>query len=72
MTHPVPKWLAKEYGGAHEFRSLKRHQLRDLVKALDELRMGCAYFPCHEFPIDKIAEQVAILKDALSVKKWGE
>lgn len=68
----VPRYVSERYeGGAHGFRSEKRRQAKRLRKLLGELRMGCAYFPCTERPIDEITRQLDIIQKAISVKEWG-
>ena len=61
------------YATAHEFRSEKRRQVRAALKALDELRMGCAYHPdSGGFPVPHLIAQLELLKDAMTVKRWGK
>lgn len=61
------------YATAHEFRSEKRKQVRAAIKALEELRMGCAYHPdSGGFPVPHLCAQLELLKDAMSVKRWGK
>lgn len=71
MTKPVPKFIAREHGSAHQFRAQKRWLVRAMDHTLDELRTGCAYFPGGSKPVEIIAEQLQLLKHNLSVKKWG-
>lgn len=73
MSRLVPKFVTEQYeGGARGFRAEKRRQLAAVKKAVEELRTGCAFFPCAEHPVNKIDEQLCILTAALSVKNWGK
>ena len=69
----VPKHIASQYeDGSHGFRKEKRSQVRELKRILDKLRLGCAYFPCGEGPIEIIENQMNVILDAVSVKHWGK
>jgi hypothetical protein len=68
----VPAYVARQYvGGAHGFRMTKRAQLKTLIKAYAELRVGSAFFPGGTEPLEKIDEQLKALEQSLSVKNWG-
>ena len=45
MSQSSTKYPAHAYPSARAFKAKKRADLRAFVKAYDELRMGCAYFP---------------------------
>lgn len=61
------------YASVHEFRALKRRQVRAVLKALEELRMGCAYLPdSGGFRVPHLIAQFELLKDAMTVKRWGK
>ena len=68
----IPPFITKQYpDGARGFKKEKRWQLRLLLKALDNLREGSAYFPSgtkHIFEIESACEE---LQDELSAKRWG-
>lgn len=73
MSHPVPKFISKQYkGGARGFRREKRRQLRELNKALNALRKGCMYFPSGARHVHEISLRIAALFDDLSRKNWGQ
>lgn len=67
----VPKHVAERFGSARAFRARARTLVRELDKQVEDLRLGCAYFPTGSKPLEKIAEQVSLLRTELSVKKWG-
>lgn len=70
--HDIPRYVTEKYkNGARGFKSQKRQQLRQLKKALNDLRIGCAFFPCAMDPVDAIAERVQYLERELSIKNWG-
>jgi len=72
MSKPVPSHISRKYKqGAHGFRAEKRRQGMALDKALDDLRFGCAFFPCGSEPIEKIDELIAVIRQSISVKNWG-
>jgi hypothetical protein len=57
-------------GTLREWKGTKRRQFRDVLKAVDVFRHGCAYVPGfvdHEPPLSKALEG---WKDAMSVKNW--
>jgi hypothetical protein len=61
------------YKSAHDFKSDKRSEVRKAIKAVSELRMGCAYFPDSDgFPVPHLLKQLEMLKDAMTVKRWGK
>ena len=73
MSHPVPTYVAKQYGGARGFRSEKRKQLRALNKLLGEFRCGCAFFPNDgALAVSVIEENLDALAKSLSVETWGK
>lgn len=60
------------YKTAHEFRSEKRKEVRQALKALEQLRLGCAYLPdSGSWNVPHIIAAVELLKDAMTVKRWG-
>jgi len=53
-----------------EFKSKKRTQLREAVKALRECRLGCAFMPSGR----EVVRALKLTEDAIekcSVKNWG-
>ena len=63
-----PYW-SFEYNNAREFRAKKREEVREALKALDELRIACVYTPAQ----DQILNAIKNLEDAkylMSVKQW--
>lgn len=67
-----PRGMCKKYGSHRNFKQLKRKQLRAVVKALDDLRFGCAYLerPAYRTVI-RLDNEASDLKEQLSVKTWG-
>lgn len=73
MAVRVPKHISQRYAdGAHGFRMEKRNLLRILDKILRDFRTGSTHFPCGSEPVDIIQDQIEILKQGLSVRKWGK
>ena len=60
-----------DYASARAFRAAKRRDVRNALKAMDELRVGCAFLPpgayMNVLAADKLLEDV---KAMLSVKRW--
>lgn len=73
MLKPVkiPAYIVEKYGSARRFKETKRRQLIALEKALDALRIGCAFLPTRATRVDAIAAEVESLRQELSVKEWG-
>lgn len=73
MREKIPEYVLRSDGvtSSRDFRALKRAQAREVEKALDKLRIGCAYTP--EGP--KICDGIQFLLERyrwlLSVKEWG-
>lgn len=44
----VPRFIAKQYGGARRFRAQHREAIRNAIYWLDRARNGCAYSPAHQ------------------------
>lgn len=68
---PIPKSVAQLYGSARAFRQTKRRALRQLIKALDELRLGCAHYPNGARAVEAINYEATLLQQELSVENWG-
>lgn len=63
-----PYW-AKEYKSARDFRKKKRGDVRRALKALDELRLGCAFTPAQS-QIEEAEKHLELAKELMSVKRW--
>lgn len=72
MDKRIPKHVVAVYGSAHAFRAEKRKQVRAAIKAVDALRMGCAFFPCTERPVEAAALALENIRRSLTVKEWGK
>lgn len=68
----VPKFISEQYaGGSHEFRSRKRHAIRVILKQIEVLRLGSAFFPNGANTVDRMQQAAERIKYELSVKNWG-
>lgn len=67
----VPAHVVAMHGSARAFKALKRRQLRQVQKALDALRTGCAFFPCGSGPIDEASKALTEIESAICEKSWG-
>lgn len=67
----VPPHVAKQYGSARAFKAAKRSQLKRVLRELDDLRNGCAYFPCGSGPVDAAGKALHQIKDSICAKYWG-
>lgn len=67
-----PRSMCEKYGSHRNFKQLKRKQLRAVIKAMDDLRFGCAYLkrPAYRTVI-RLDHEANDLKQQLSVKVWG-
>lgn len=68
----LPDYLLKnmKLSGSREYKTLKRTELREVLKAIDKFRRGCAWIPpLHEFNL--VAANLERMKQAMSVKEWG-
>lgn len=54
-----------------EWKSRKRKQIREVIKAIKKMRLGCAFFPNGKTEIDELEEKAEQLKRVLSVDNWG-
>jgi len=68
----LPKYLLDNTGcsTSREFKSMKRQELKNVMKAMDELERGAFFLP--EFQkFDDARKALKDLKEAMSVKNWG-
>ena len=64
-----PYWA---YKTKRDFKQQKRKDLRQLIRALNQYRLGCAFTgdaACNAF--DRINKDIEIIKKAIAVKEWG-
>ena len=71
-SNNFPDWLKPK----REFKAKKRAEIRAALKAIDDLRGGCAYMPTvgrFTSPqiVEDIARQLKELAEACSEKEWG-
>ena len=56
---------------SRKFKSLKRKQLREVFKAMDDLRLACAHFPNSTTDFDAANKALNSIKHDISVNNWG-
>ena len=68
----APKWLLTQEGMTtqRQWRQRKRADMRALMYALDDLRLGCVYMPKY-LSIKRVSDQLDIVAHAVSVREWG-
>jgi hypothetical protein len=66
-----PKHITQDYGDGRSFKSSKRQEAFALKRALDELRLGCAFIPGGSRRVEIITEQITALRQEISAKEWG-
>ena len=67
-----PKWLLEREGiTTRQWKAMKRKELREVIKAFDYYRLGCAYCPGINGEVITIGKSLDKLKQSLSVKEWG-
>ena len=71
VTEKLPEHMSKEYGSMHNFRMIKREEIREVLKTIDYLRMGCAYARDIAYQVQELDDIAKRIKDSLSVKNWG-
>ena len=71
MAVQLPEHVIADWGSARNFREDKRRLVREMAQTLDELRVGCAYFPNGSRGVENIMYELEILKRELSIKSWG-
>lgn len=55
-----------------QWKAHKRKQLQAVIRAVDELRCGCVYFPFDgQHLVGNLDSDSQQLKELLSVKNWG-
>lgn len=68
----VPKFIAEGFhDGSHGFRKSKRRSIRAILRQIDFLCLGCAYFPNGNKDVDILRRAAERIKEDVSVKKWG-
>ena len=69
----VPKYVADQYpGGRRGFKATKRRDLRAAIKALEELRLGCACFPDGgSVHVEYAARALASIHKQINARRWG-
>lgn len=64
-----PDWA---YKTKRAFKQQKREDLRQLIRALNQYRLGCAHTGVEAYKaLERIERDVEIIKKAISVKEWG-
>lgn len=68
----APDWLLEqEQITQRQWRVRKRRDLKNLIAAYNEYRMGCAYCPGKNGEVGTIGKLLDELKESHSIKKWG-
>lgn len=68
----APDWLLeREKITQRKWRQMKRRDLRKLIAAFDQYRMGSAYCPGTNGEVGAIGKLLNELKESHSIKKWG-
>ena len=71
MSRIIPKWLREKLGvTGRQWKSQKRQQLKDIIKAVSVYENGCAYAPNYD-ETRKLRKILKDMKKAHSVKEWG-
>lgn len=68
----APDWLLeRDKITQRQWRKMKRRDLKNLIAAFDEYRIGSAYCPGKNGEVGIIGKLLAELKTSHSIKKWG-
>jgi hypothetical protein len=66
----IPRWILEQHcETSRQFASRKRKELREVLRALDTFRIGCAYVPKYE-AMERVEEGLEAMKEAMEVKHW--
>jgi hypothetical protein len=66
-----PQWLLKREGiSQRQWESRKRKELKNVIKAFGEYRMGCAYCPGTEGEVGEIEKLLTKLQELHKCKNW--
>jgi hypothetical protein len=70
----IPKWLLEEENlTSRGWKQRKRRELRQAIKAMEHVRLGCAYTPNVDgVSIGEIMQHLNKLSMAWSQKEWGK
>lgn len=63
-----PNWA---YPSKRVWRSHVRKRIKRTLKAIDDLSVGCAFYPGETGEVRRARAAIERLKDATSIKKWG-
>ena len=67
------KWICNQTRlTSREWKSRKRKEIREVIKAFEIYRLGCYYTPDGEGEVGQIDEALKSIKQKLSVKNWGK
>lgn len=67
----VPNHIVKQYGSAHAFKAHKRALVKQMRTLLNDLALGCAFFPDGGANVSRMQYELKVLAAELSVKSWG-
>ena len=68
----APDWLLLQEGITNrQWKSRKRKELKEVIRAFDNYRTGCAYCPGEDGEADQLGKLLEQMKEAHSVKEWG-
>lgn len=68
----APDWLLeRDKITQRQWRQMKRRDLKNLIAAFDEYRLGSAYCPNKNGEVEAIRKLLNDLKESHSIKKWG-
>lgn len=58
-------------GTLRQWKSMKRKEFMEMVKAVDKFRYGCACTPTYPSSVNRLIGIVEQMRQELSVKQWG-
>ena len=68
----IPEYAKRNMGlrGNRDYKQRKRREFRELLKAVDAFRIGCARIPAYtEF--NSATQKLEEIRVALSIKEWS-
>lgn len=58
-------------GTTRQWKAQKRREWRELIRAYETFRLGCAYTPVYPTLVNRLEADLKFGSHALSVKEWG-
>jgi len=74
MTWPkgkVPQHIVQMHGTSRAWKRLKRKEVKAVLRAMEDLRLGSAYLPCGLKPVYAAIKALREIEQSVTEKSWG-